>query len=435
MLRDPGMGADAKANLKIIGRSGEHLLALINDVLDMSKIEAGRIGLNPVTFNLSRLLDDLASMFRLRAEAKGLRFEMLVDGASEPYIAADEGKIRQVLINLLGNALKFTECGQLKLHVTLEQRSTNRLWLSVHVEDTGLGIADEAQEKLFEPFSQIKRGLYAQEGTGLGLAISRKYARLMGGDITITSSPGKGSIFRLKIPIERGDAGVAVRRSTPRRVIGIRAGPEVPKVLVVDDELENREWVMKLLTSVGFSVRGAENGEAAIQNWEEWNPRLILMDVHMPVMDGLEATRRIKADPRGKETVIIALTASAMDDDRRAALRSGADDFLTKPCREEELLDKMKPGFLNIVYDYEEMSENEGQPLAGTAPLSAERLRQLPRALIEEIRNATFNGNKTLLDKLILKVRETEDTGSADVLGELADKYDYDALTRLLGEA
>ena len=130
MLRDPGLGAEAKTNLKIIGRSGEHLLALINDVLDMSKIEAGRTELNPATFNLSRLLDDLAAMFRLRAEAKALRFEMLVDGEAVPYVVADEGKIRQVLINLLGNAVKFTELGQIKLHVTLEQRNDDQLWLS-----------------------------------------------------------------------------------------------------------------------------------------------------------------------------------------------------------------------------------------------------------------------------------------------------------------
>ena len=192
----------------------------------MSKIEAGRTELNPVTFNLPRLLDDLAAMFRLRAEAKALRFEMLVDGESVPYVVADEGKIRQVLINLLGNAIKFTERGQIKLHVTLEQRSADRLWLSARVEDTGPGISEEEQEKLFEPFSQTRRGLNSQEGTGLGLAISRKYARLMGGDITVTSSPGTGSIFRFEIPIERGDAGVAVRRSASRRVIGIRAGTD-----------------------------------------------------------------------------------------------------------------------------------------------------------------------------------------------------------------
>ena len=162
MLRDPSMGADAIANLKIIGRSGEHLLALINEVLDMSKIEAGRMELNPATFSLSGLLDDLAPLFHVRSEAKGLRFELLVDGEPVPYIVADEGKLRQVLINLLGNAIKFTALGQIKLHVTLEQRSVNRLWLSARFEDTGSGISDEQQANLFEPFSQIRPGLQSR---------------------------------------------------------------------------------------------------------------------------------------------------------------------------------------------------------------------------------------------------------------------------------
>jgi len=434
MSRDPTLGMEAKTNLKIIGRSGEHLLALINDVLDMSKIEADRVELNSVTFNLPRLLDHLAVMFRLRAEAKALRFETLVDGESVVYVVADEAKISQVLINLLGNAIKFTKRGQIKLHATLGQRSANGLWLSVRVEDTGSGITDEEQKKLFEPFSQTKGGLNAREGTGLGLAISRRYARLMGGDVTVTSNPGSGSIFQLEIPIERGNARGAIRRSVPRRVIRIRAGTLLPRILVVDDQIESRDWLMKLLTSIGFSVRGAENGEAAIRNWQEWNPRLILMDVHMPVMDGLEATRIIKADPRGKETAIVTLTASAMDDDLRTISQSAADDFLAKPCREDELLEKMG-ALLNIAYEYEEMSEDESQPLAGVAALSAEGLRQLPLELVEELRNATSSGNKKLLDKLILKVRETEDAGSAQALKELADKYEYDALTRLLEEA
>ena len=197
MLRDPDLGTDAKANLKIIGRSGEHLLALINDVLDMSKIEAGRTDLNPATFNLSRLLEDLAAMFRLRAGAKGLRFEMLADGEAVPYVVGDQGKIRQVLINLLGNAVKFTQLGQIKLNVALEQRN-DRLWLSARVEDTGSGIKDEDQRKLFESFSQGRSGLDSLKGTGLGLAISRNYARLMGGDITVTSKPGLGSVSSLR---------------------------------------------------------------------------------------------------------------------------------------------------------------------------------------------------------------------------------------------
>jgi PAS domain S-box-containing protein len=434
MLRDPRLGADAKANLAIIGRSGEHLLALINDILDMSKIEAGRTDLNPVTFNLPTLLDDLAAMFRLRAELKALGFEMSVDGESVPYAVADEGKIRQVLINLLGNAIKFTKRGQVRLHVTLEQRSAHRLWFRASVEDTGAGITDQEQAKLFEPFTQTSRGLESQEGTGLGLAISRKHARLMGGDITITSRPGQGSIFRFETPIERGDAGVAIRRSAARRVIALRAGQEVPKILVVDDRLENRDWLMKLLSSIGFSVGSAENGEAAIRNWEQWSPRLILMDVHMPVMGGLEATRRIKADPRGKETIIVALTASAMDDDRREGAQSGVDDFLSKPCREDELLEKMRT-LLHIAYDYEETGGDDAQPAAGLAALNAATLGQLPRELIEELRDATLSGSKRRLEKVILKVREGAGAGPANALQQLADKYEYDALTRLLEEA
>jgi len=400
----------------------------------MSKIEAGRIELNPVTFNLSRLLNDLAAMFRLRAEAKALRFEMTVDGESVPYVVADEGRVRQVLINLLGNAVKFTQLGRIRLHVTLEQRKGAQLWLSARVEDTGSGMTDEAQKKLFEPFSQTKRGLNTQEGTGLGLAISRKYARLMGGDVTVTSTPGAGSVFRFEIPIGRGDAGVAVKRTAPRRVIAIRTGQEAPKILVVDDHAENRDWLMKLLTSIGFSARGAENGEAAIRSWEEWNPRLILMDVHMPVMDGLEATRRIKADPRGKETIIVALTASAMEDDRRTTAQSGADEFIAKPCSEDQLLETMRT-LLNVAYDYEEVSGAEGELLAGVSTLNADGLGKLPRELVEELRNATLSGNKKLLDRLILKVSEVEDTGCARALQALADKYEYDALTRLLEES
>jgi CheY-like chemotaxis protein len=191
---------------------------------------------------------------------------------------------------------------------------------------------------------------------------------------------------------------------------------------------------MKLLTAIGFSVRSADNGAAAIRNWEEWNPGLILMDVHMPIMNGIEATRRIKADPRGKETVIVTLTASALDDDRRAVIQGGADDFLAKPCREDQLLEKMS-ALLHIAYDYEETSGAEGQPVAGAAALSADKLDQLPRELIEEIRDATLTGDKKLLDKLIVKVREAGDGESAHALQELADKYEYDTLMRLLEES
>jgi CheY-like chemotaxis protein/nitrogen-specific signal transduction histidine kinase len=436
MSRDPGLGGDAKTNLKIIGRSGDHLLSLINDVLDISRIEAGHTDLKPAIFSLPNMLDDLAAMFRLRAESGDLLFEMLLDGEVVPYVVADEGRIRQALINLLGNAMKFTSRGRICLHVTLKQRIGGRLWLSARVEDTGCGISEEDQRTLFEPFSQAKGVLASrQEGTGLGLAITRKCARLMGGDVTVSSSYGKGSIFRFEIPIERADPGVAVRRMVPPRVIGLRAGTEAPRILVVDDQIENRDLLMKLLTLIGFSTRTAADGEAGIRNWEEWDPQLILMNARMPVMDGLEATRRIKADPRGKETVIVTLTAGALVDDRRAAFQSGADDFLTKPYHEDELLSKIG-ALLNITYDYQKMSEgDEGRPPAGVESLRAEGLGQLPMPLVEELRAATFSGNIRRLGELILQVRATAGAESAHALQELVDNYEYDALARLLEEA
>ncbi len=431
MARDPDLGPDAKANLKIIGRSGEHLLSLINDVLDMSKIEAGRTEINPATFHLPKLLEDLAAMFRLRAQAKALRFEMVSDGEPVSYVFADQGKIRQALINLLGNAIKFTARGQVVLHVTLQQKSDNQLWLLARVEDTGAGLTEEEQRKLFEPFQQARGALNTEEGTGLGLAISRKYAELMGGNLTVTSNSGQGSVFRLEIPIERGNGEVVTRSSAPRRVMGISPGTQAPKILVVDDQFENRDWLMKLLTAIGFSVQGADNGATALARWEEWKPRLVLMDVHMPVMDGLEATRRMKADPRGKETIIVTLTASALSDDRQAIAAAAADDFLAKPCREDELLEKMG-ALLNITYEYEKTGEG-GQPIPGLVP-GAQRLRHLPSVLIEQLLNATLNGDKRLLDKLILKVSETEDLETAVALQQLADKYEYETITRLLEE-
>jgi len=429
MSRDPGIGVDAKANLKIIGRSGEHLLNLINAVLDMSKIEAGQTEITPVTFSLSSLLEDLAAMFRLRAEAKALRFEMSVDGEKVPYVLADEGKIRQALINLLGNAIKFSERGHVKLHVHLKPRNANSFWLSCDVEDTGMGITPQDQEKLFKPFTQAKGRLNTQEGTGLGLAISREFARLMGGDVTLTSSPGHGSTFRFEIPVERGEAGVALERVGPRHVKGIVARADVPRILVVDDQLENRDWLLKLLAAIGFSVRSANDGAAAIREWEEWKPNLILMDIHMPVMNGLEATRRIKAQPRGNETFIVTLTASVMEEDRRVVFDSGADAFLTKPCREEELLEKIRV-LLKIDYQYE-----EDVTARDLVALNAGTLALLSPDLAEELRNATADGNKRLLHKLILRVREGAAAGSADALQALADRYDYDALTRLLEDA
>jgi CheY-like chemotaxis protein len=341
------------------------------------------------------------------------------------------------LINLLGNAIKFTERGYVKLHINLVQRPQNRPWLSARVEDSGPGISHDQQKKLFQPFSQIKSVINVQQGSGLGLAISRAYARLMGGDLTCTSIPGSGSTFEFEVPVDSSEANVAIARDSPRRVIGIRAGQEAPRILVVDDLLENRDWLMKLLFAIGFSVLSADNGEDAIREWRRWTPRLILMDMHMPVLNGLEATRRIKAAAGGKETTIIALTASVLEEDRQEVERSGADDFLAKPCPEDELLEKIGR-LLNIVYDYEELSETSGQPHAwASAPdtNTLANLKQLSPDVIDGLRNATLNGDKRLLNELIAEVSQSEGAAFARDLQNLADGYEYDALTRLLDAA
>jgi two-component system sensor histidine kinase/response regulator len=431
MQRDASLGADARSNLKIIGRSGEHLLALINDVLDMSKIEAGRTELNTNTFNLVRLVDDLAAMFRLRAEAKVLRFEMTVDVKSVQYIVADEGKVRQVLINLLGNAIKFTRQGEIGMHVAVEQRAPGALWLSARVHDTGLGMRSEEQARLFEPFSRAQRSVNVLEGTGLGLAISRKYARLMGGDVTVSSTPGQGSVFSFEVPVMRGDSGIAVRPSARQRVVGLAGAKDAPKILVVDDQHANRDWLMKLLAVIGFSVKGAGDGEDAIRVWHDWSPQLILMDVHMPVMDGLEATRRIKAGAGGEATHIVALTASAMDEDRREVVASGADDFLAKPCREEDLLEVIKTR-LGVDYHYEANTGPQDDTPNSVTILSPASLQRLPEKLLDELRGAIRAGKKKLFDTLISQVRQTADGALADALKDLADRYEYDQLSELL---
>jgi signal transduction histidine kinase/DNA-binding NarL/FixJ family response regulator len=431
MLRDPALENRAKGNLNIINRSGEHLLALINGILDMSKIEAGRMGLNPVPFDLSGLFDDLGSMFRLRAESKALSFEVLLDWDGPRFILADEGRIRQVLINLLGNAIKFTDRGGIKLHATMSNRADDQPWLSAGISDTGIGIAAEEQSALFQAFAQSQAGLNLKGGTGLGLAISRELAKLMGGEITMSSRLGEGTVFCFEIPVLLSDTS-ADAKPVRRRVIGLQPGQRTPRLLIVDDQPQNRGWLHELLTLVGFSVREANDGEGAIRAWEEWRPQLILMDIRMPGMDGAEAARRIRASPAGKVPIIIALSASALTEDQHAVLHDGMDDFISKPCREDELLDKIQT-HLGLAYLYAG-AETLAEPLPGfAAGLDAEPSAALPQELVDELGQAVRNGEKDRLDELIRNITG-RDASFGRTLQQLAEQYDYDALTQLLEE-
>ncbi len=363
-----------RENIEIIQRSGEHLLSLINDVLDLSKIEAGRVELEPEVFDLHKMLLGLGEMFSLRAEQKGLI--MILDMAAKvpQYIHADLSKLRQVLINLLGNAVKFTERGSIILRVKSRQGirekgigkegceddslvSSSTLPLSTlffEIEDTGMGIAPEEIGQVFEPFVQTASGRQSGQGSGLGLTISRQYVQLMGGDIAVRSQVGVGSTFSFDLPI----AVVVDRQAEPstQRVVGLKEGQYAPdggpyRLLVTDDVQATRQLLVELLKPVGFEIREAVNGQQAVEIWQAWHPHLIWMDMRMPVLNGQEATRQIKASPQGQNTIIVALTASSFEQERTEILAVGCDDVLIKPFREGQIWDILGR-HLNIQFTY-----------------------------------------------------------------------------------
>jgi len=294
----------------------------------------------------------------------------------------------------------------------------------------------EEQNRLFEPFVQ---GQASQQmltnGTGLGLSICQGVTKLMGGSIAATSILGNGSTFVFEIPVDPGDT-LDFHTQSPRRqsVLGLEAGQGAPRILIADDVMDNREWLSGLLTAVGFSVRSVDNGEAAVRSWKEWSPQLILMDVHMPIMNGLEAARSIKSLPSGHETVIIALTADAMNGQRRLILDNQIDDFLAKPCIEHELLEKIRAR-LKLVYVYEEetlTSRTDTGLKRKPAVLNPQDLAELPADLIDRLRDATLGGDKAQLNKLLLLIDGRGLGESAGFLRELVNTYKYREIIELL---
>ena len=335
MQRDATLDRKQLENLDTINRSGEHLLALINEVLEISKIETGKIALKITPFDLHELLREVMNMFEDSAERKGLLFESVGLDEIPRCVLGDESKLRRILINLLGNAVKFTEEGRITVWTGIECQNTKSARLWVEIIDTGPGIAEDEIDNVFRYFEQTDSGRKNKSGTGLGLAISRDFARKMGGDITFTSEVGKGSTFRLEIDIEEGSESGIMDKTKPACVVGLEAGQRVPRILVAEDNDESRELLVRLLQTTGFEVREAEDGKRAIEVFEAWKPDFIWMDVRMPIMDGTEATRYIKESKAGESTRIVALTAHALEEEREQILATGYDDFVRKPFREK----------------------------------------------------------------------------------------------------
>src|SRR3954451_19785745 len=429
MLRDSDLTPRQCQYLGTINRSGEHLLALINDVLEMSKIEAGRTTLNPSTFDLPALLKDLEMMFRVRTDEKTLAFSVETIGDVPRFIVTDINKLRQVFINVIGNAVKFTEQGGVALRVSADREAPTGPCLRVEVEDTGPGISPDDQDKLFRHFEQTKTGQQAGTGTGLGLAISREFVRLMGGDITLSSQVGRGSVFVVDLPLKEGEAQAVHAKDNPRHVLRLQPGQSACRVLIADDIEDNRQLLAQLLAPVGFEIRLATNGAEAVQEFEQWRPHLILMDFRMPVMDGHEAIRRIRAMAGGAVPKIIAVTASAMDDNRQELMEIGADDFIGKPFREAELFQKIHA---HVGVEYQYAADSPATDRQGAAELTPESLADWPRVLVDTMREAVVTAD---LDQLLASIQEVEtrDPQIAQGLRRLAEQFEYQKLLDLFG--
>jgi PAS domain S-box-containing protein len=431
MQRDKGLTESQLKSLDTINRSGEHLLALINDILDMSKIEAGRTEVNIGTFDLYSLLDDMELMFRVRTDAKGLNLSFLWSEDLVQYVDSDESKVRQVLINLLGNAVKFTDAGGIEVTSKCKpDDEQGSLQLTFIVQDTGPGIAPEDLDGIFHAFEQSRAGRTAAGGTGLGLAISREHARLLGGNIEVESRLGEGCRFIFTLRAKSGKANTVTRKAEKRRVIGLAAKQPAYRILVVDDMEDNREILMEMLNFVGFEVQEASSGREAIDLFESWSPHAILMDVRMPEMNGTEAIRRIRALPDGERVAILAISASALDEQRGAVLTKGmADDFIAKPYREFQVFDKLHH-HIGVEYVYEEQ-HNEEALVEEPVSISTERIDALQTSLRRELYQAVVNVDQHSFMQLLAEA-EKDFPDLVAGLRELAARFEYERLQNLL---
>jgi len=372
MLYDQELNTQHQNDLQTICNSGNHLLSMINDILEMSKLEAGGVLLREKECYLYDIMDTARDMLMLKAQEKSLSFDVIIHPDVPPYVCVDESKLRQILINLIGNAIKFTDKGYVLVRVsvcdlpedlrqnaeqTSKQVAPSLNYLCFEVEDTGAGISEAEIATLFQPFVQTASGRRSQEGTGLGLSISYNYVTLMGGQMSVTSKVGTGSIFKFYIPVSSLDLFSAdPLTKSSNRVIGIE-GNQIYRILIAEDVRANRQLLTRILSPLRFELREVSNGEEAIAVWQEWSPDLIWMDVRIPIMNGLEAASAIREMesrrniPESQRVKIIALTASLVDLREEDLFIYGFNGFVAKPLTEDKIFVKMAK-HLNLKYVY-----------------------------------------------------------------------------------
>jgi len=430
LQREQSLMPSQREKLSTVIKSGEHLLELINEVLEMSKIETGSVYLCEEDFNLHQLLDLLESMYAFRAKEKGIELRFEKDSEIPRFVHGDEKKFRQVFLNLLSNAIKFTSQGHVTVRIGYSEKDSR---LSVAVEDTGAGIAPEEMHLLFEPFGQTQSGRQQIEGTGLGLPISRKYAELMHGEISAESQAGKGSVFRFRIRAVRAEKAKSAEKKHKGRVISLAPEQPVYRILVAEDNPDSRMLMRSLLQKTGFETIEAVNGREAVEMWKTLAPDLILMDMRMPEMDGYEAVKIIRNHKPGIGKFpdplipIIAVTAYAFEEDRKAVLAAGCNDFIRKPFDESELFEKIAL-YLKVGYIYGEMPA-EKKPVR--TELKPGDLADLPAELLAELRHAALRGKSERLLELTEQIR-ADHCATADGLIQLVQTYQFKKIADLV---
>ncbi len=433
LARSSALSSNEMTYVDTINKSGDHLLSLINQVLDLSTIEAGRVSLKESDIDLYHLLDEIEDMFRLRAMNKQLDLMFERDDRVPRFVQTDPVKLRQVLINLLNNAFKFTHAGGITLRVTAGETHHDPIEdggvspkLFFEVEDTGTGIPPEELSKIFNAFEQAETGRMAGEGTGLGLTISRSFVELMAGRLTVESKLGRGSLFRFDIDVKLAKPLAVAPRTPLGRVMGLKPGQGVYRILVVDDNPVDSLVLIRLLELFAFDLKSAENGKAAVSIWKKWHPHLIFMDMHMPVTDGYEATRQIKAADKGGRTTIIAVIAGSLKTDQEAILASGCDACIVKPFKEADIFQTLENHLgVHWIYEKDRILENQA---ASKRPDDWQKLfSALSIELQEKLTDAVSRADMAAIEPLILQIGDQAPRLAVKLL-EWAHDFEYETI-------
>ncbi len=425
---------EAKKNLDIIHRSGEHLLLLINQILDLSKIEAGHMRLVEREFSPQHLMRDLDGMFRLRAQEKGLMLALDSEPSIPQKVRADEMKLRQVLINLVGNSLKFTETGSVRVtswhSVDTAVADNPQHNLHYNIRDTGPGIEPDELDTIFDAFVRAKAGRDMAMGTGLGLALSKQFVELMGGQLTVQNvhnEPGNGAIFSFHVIVEPLETPDNLTAEQIQNIVSISPNETDIRALIVDDHAANRHVLQQLLEPLGIATAEAENGAEALQKWQTWQPHIIWMDMHMPVMDGFEATQKILDLADGSPPVIVAVSASDFVEEREAIIMAGCHDYLRKPVRLEEVFNVMRR-HLHVQYLYADhevtKSDNDSTEVAA-------QLASLNSETVSALKTAVIRADMNMINNVINNISQ-ENPQLAEQLRQLADNFEYDTILNLI---